>query len=204
MVAIKSAALITLLGAVSALPVPNDFITEVTLEAVKPVPNSSVPWKDGSINANHQKFYIGEQSALISADNQVVPATATKASFLLSHTHNTLGLNVAVLGGQQVYIDDTGALRYLVPRDPLPSLKTKADDWHLNDNKDAYFYNQQVNIWWACPPTAAAKSTGPWQIFADTRQLIVQDKDVPSGNKKDCTIFDLKAFFSIPLSYNNA
>ncbi|EPS41488.1 hypothetical protein H072_4627 [Dactylellina haptotyla CBS 200.50] len=214
MVAIKATALLSLLAVVSAAPLEarqrepdftqkNDYTTLMTLDAVKPVPNSAVPWNDGSINANHNKFYIGQKSLVECVPNQPCDKTPSKAGFLLYHTQNILSLNVDVLGKQQVYIDDKGALSYLIPRDPLPTLRTKADDWHLVDRADYVFYNQQVNIWWACPPTAATKTTGPWQIFADTRQVIVKDSDVPSGKKADCTIFNLKPNFYNPLWYNN-
>ncbi|KAF3923828.1 hypothetical protein ABW21_db0203387 [Orbilia brochopaga] len=206
MVFIKASAVFSLITAIAAAPVGTPMETALTLDAVKPVPNSSVPWNNGAINANNNKLWIGKKSQVECIQNQPCPQPE-KAQMVLYNTQKTLSLKVGVLGDQQIFVDKSGALVYLIPRDPLPEVAYGADAWGLTETPNkgdvANVYNQQVLVWYACPETAAAKTQGPWQIFAETRQHLVANQDVPSGNKNDCTIFGLQTQFSTPLWYNN-
>lgn len=67
-----------------------------------------------SVNANGTYFYLRRSTATYTPPS--VPSTNTTdiptTQFVIGNSTKTLSLNVAVPGGQQVYVDDVGALRF--------------------------------------------------------------------------------------------
>ncbi|KAK6522964.1 hypothetical protein TWF281_002391 [Arthrobotrys megalospora] len=219
MVWISATAFLALLGVASSTaiverpksmnsPCANEFVSIVTVDGVKLKSNPAPPWKNGAINANNNRFYIGNSSVALCANEQYCVKAPPKAQFVLHHEIGMLRLHVGVLGGQQVYIDKKGALRYNQVREPLPvKWNVGENGWNLDqyllDPKYQTLYSREVRKWWACPTCSSKKNTGPWQIFADTSKITVKDKDVPSKKKKDCIPFGLRTEFVTPLFYNN-
>ncbi|KAK6344652.1 hypothetical protein TWF718_006610 [Orbilia javanica] len=190
-------------------PCAKEYVSVITLDGVKSKDQPSPPWKNGAINANNNRFYIGNSSSLaLCADEQLCIQRPSKAQFILHHETNKLKLHVGVLGGQQVYLDKKGALRYNQVREPLPvTWSASANGWEARkstvDPRYQTLHSREVTKWWACPSCSSRKSVGPWQIFADTKKVTVKDKDVPSKKKKDCITFSLKTEYVTPLFYNN-
>ncbi|KAK6496951.1 hypothetical protein TWF481_001932 [Arthrobotrys musiformis] len=218
MVWFSATAFIALLGVASSAviverekslnsPCANEFVSIVSFDGVKSKNCANPPWKSGAINANNNRFYIGNSSVALCANDQRCSTKPSKAQFVIHHETSMLRLHVGVLGGQQVYIDKKGALRYNQVKEPLPVTWTASvSGWEAKKpSGERYYgiYSREVTKWWACPVSSAKKSTGPWQIFADTKKVIIKDKDVPSKKKKDCTTFSLQTEFVTPLFYNN-
>ncbi|KAK6340079.1 hypothetical protein TWF730_001852 [Orbilia blumenaviensis] len=204
---VSSAAIVERANSLNS-PCAKEFVSILTLDGVKLKSRPAPPWKNGAINANNNRFYIGNSSLALCADQQICNKVSTKAQFVLHHETGMLRLHVGVLGGQQIYIDKKGALRYNKVKEPLP-VKWNAGEngWNLHksslDSRYQTLYSREASRWWACPVCSSKKKTGPWQIFTDTRTVTVKDKDVPSKNKKDCVTFDFRAEFVTPLFYNN-
>ncbi|EGX48570.1 hypothetical protein AOL_s00080g199 [Orbilia oligospora ATCC 24927] len=187
-------------------PCTKEWASIITVNGVQSKDCPSPPWKNGAINANNNRFYIGNSSVALCANDQLCNTKPSQAQFILHHEIYMLRLHVGVLGGQQVYIDKKGALRYNGVKEPLPVTWTAAaNGWDAPKSTNRYqtLRSREVKKWWACPEHSSKKNTGPWQVFADTKTITVKDSDVPSKKKSDCVTFSLGTEFVTPLFYNN-
>ncbi|KAB8068392.1 hypothetical protein BDV29DRAFT_184639 [Aspergillus leporis] len=179
----KFLAISSLIAAASALPSvpfpkahndPNAF-TVVAARSASPV--HFLP-----LNAAGSHFYLGGKASTYCPEN--IPACpAGKETVLLGDKY----LDVAVPGGQSIYVDPKGALSFTVPHSgytpPGSSTEGFAYKPGQNGGLGSWTYGKGLM---ACPTTNATVVPGnpKWQVFAAT-----QNATVPTGNVRDCLGF---------------
>jgi len=184
MVFIKLTALLSVLALVAATPAP-----EADTASTGPTPytflalRSASPIHFGSINASGGKIWIGKETSSYCPVDTCPSGKVT--AFLVN---DTAAMDVVVPGGQQVYIDPTGALSFTQAHSAYIPEGSILTGFHLTDsgnNGITYFANSNGGFL-ACP--ADHKGNGPWQIFVDLGHKL-KSKNVPSKNKRDCLGF---------------
>ncbi|KAG9231766.1 hypothetical protein BJ875DRAFT_382230 [Amylocarpus encephaloides] len=146
-------------------------------------PGSGLP--GSKINANGGSFWLGKDPssscpAVEGLDCTAFPGTRT----VLVGGNDTLSLDVAVPGGQQVYVGPNGALGYTPPHSsymPTGSVTTGFHRFRSQSGGAPVVMNFQGNSFLACPD---ATNSGVYQIFA---HLVVTD----GGN---CTFFQMRTY----------
>lgn len=100
-------------------------------------------------------------------------------------------MNVAVPGGQTLFVASDGSVQYTEPGANIPA-GASSDVWSYNvpgsdpsNNFGSLSLADTSRGLLACPPTAAAKTTGPWEIFVGPTGATV-----PSGSTADCYTFN--------------
>ncbi|KAJ5115329.1 hypothetical protein NUU61_001088 [Penicillium alfredii] len=133
------------------------------------------------MTARENKIWLGNQTEAFCPEN-VQPCPPGKETIFAP---GGTAMDVAVPGGQQVYVDPTGALRYTQAHSaaiPPGSARGPFTYQTHPGNTANHFYNFTgwgANGFMACP----AKNS-QWQVFAN-----VQNATVPLGDRKACLPF---------------
>ncbi|KAK6354472.1 hypothetical protein TWF730_008872 [Orbilia blumenaviensis] len=189
MVYIKATAILSLLAAASAAP-----LNELEARAIPKntafgflALRSASPIHFQSLNANGGKIWIGKTTSTY-CPRPAAQCPKGKTTSMLFSSSGTVGMNVIVPGGQQLYIGPTGELAYTQAHSAaIPSGSTKNGFKLTETNRQIYLSNGN-NDFLACPLTKKTAKTGPWKVFVNVNGKL-KDKDVPSGCKTDCLGF---------------
>ncbi|KAJ5648721.1 hypothetical protein N7490_005093 [Penicillium lividum] len=132
------------------------------------------------MNASGQKFYLGGttssycpsiQGLVCPPGNQTVFAPGGNA------------MSVEVPGGQQVYVDPTGALSFTQAHSAsIPAGSAVGDMVYESGDPWSHY---SFNGWGAQGLMACPTTDNRWQVFA-----AIQNATVPSGSVDDCLGFD--------------
>ncbi|KAF3084577.1 hypothetical protein TWF569_006362 [Orbilia oligospora] len=178
--------LATLLAtAVAAAPAPSNLsFTMMSLRSASPV-------HFGSVNASGQKFYIGLEKPSSYCPTPPVPASSCPSGKYTSVTFGSgySSLNVAVPGGQRIYIAPDGSLSYTQAHSAYIPPGSTQDGFILGPkNKDNGLrpITHKKGGFVACP---TKKNVGPWKVYVGQPA----SKDVPSGCATDCLGFSNQA-----------
>ncbi|KAF3912423.1 hypothetical protein ABW20_dc0100738 [Dactylellina cionopaga] len=188
MVFIKATALLSLLAAVSAAPTNGGpFILRATWDSAM-VP----PFQNQLITASGNALWIGKPTASYCPDQikqqKLCPAGKNTAIGL---SGKEIYMSVTVPGGQRLYVDpSTGAVSFTqahsasIPADAITTgFEVVSSRFGTGPQPKNLLVNTQGQFF-ACPTKKGAKV---YQVFFDLRKKsIIDDKDVPSGSKKDC------------------
>lgn len=178
----KSAIALAFAAAAAALPAPQQG-AEDNRPFSGVVIHSGSPIHYASIHANDEQFWLFKEtktycppSAGAACPGGRTPLTA----FSKAAGTSTLSLDVKVPGGQQCYVDNTGALKFTIAHSANTGEGSLTEGFSISDNH-VRFENQD---WWACP------TDGPngtfYGIFAQSRP------DAPNSGA-DCTSFVFRA-----------
>ncbi|EPS37565.1 hypothetical protein H072_8746 [Dactylellina haptotyla CBS 200.50] len=191
MVFIKAAALLSLLSAVSAAPaaeveargtIPNSAFGFLALRSASPIHFSS-------LNANGGKIWLGKPTSTYCPVAKNLCPKGKDTSFWINNQYWTASMNAIVPGGQQLYIDPTGALSYTQAHSAfIPSGSITKGFQVKKEANDLYYLSHCEGGFLACPPNKSG--TGPWKVFIDVKGKL-KDKDVPSKSKNDCLGFNV-------------
>ncbi|KAI1500279.1 hypothetical protein F5X99DRAFT_387054 [Biscogniauxia marginata] len=109
----------------------------------------------GPIEANGGGFWIGKNvSTYCPSDTPDIDCSAYSGTeTVFTGGNNTVFLNVAVPGGQQVYISPTGALAYTPPHSAPPEGSTTSGFWRVRSegSMGAVFLGHNDASAFACP-----------------------------------------------------
>ncbi|KAI0889235.1 uncharacterized protein GGS22DRAFT_68977 [Annulohypoxylon maeteangense] len=136
-----------------------------------------MPTQDGEpmftgdgINANGGKFFVNRNASTYCPDTveeldcSAYPGTRT----VFSGGNNTVFLDVAVPGGQQVYVDVDGSLSYTVPHSAYMPEGSNATGWSRSMSQafGAPIILSNNNKFWAiCPVTEGLPKERTYQVF---------------------------------------
>ncbi len=146
------------------------------------------------IDASNRHFFIGNSSAtycpLPATECPTLPATGCEITCYDPYCF----LNVEVPGGQQMYVEETGALGFTqahsaaIPEGAVLGGFTTRGYFGFTGLETVPNSNTAGSTLLACP--VVANGTGPglvYQVFANISGL--SDADVPDGNVADCQGF---------------
>jgi len=102
-----AAAIIALAGSALAAPAPKDSYQGLAIHS-----GSDIQY--ATVNANGGNFWLHKKTATYCPSQTDIKCSNTTAT-LFTGGKDTLNLKVVVPGGQQVYVDSTGALKYTQP-----------------------------------------------------------------------------------------
>lgn len=120
--------------------------------------DSGSPIQYGSINANGTNFYIGRSTA---TDCPTISGLtcSNQTNTLFTGGNTTLYLHTEVPGGQEVYVDSTGALRYTVPHSAYTGVGSVSTGFSIAD--EGLHLKFQNSDFLACP-----LADGAYEIYA--------------------------------------
>ncbi|KAK7509997.1 uncharacterized protein IWZ02DRAFT_386665 [Phyllosticta citriasiana] len=135
-----------------------------------------------SINAAESAFWIGKDTASYCPESVVENCPAGNET-IFAGGDNTLFLDVAVPGGQQVYIKPNGELTYTVAHSAYMGEGAISTGFHLNNGTSSSGLGSLswTNGFVACPQSNG--TSYPYQIFAA----------VNGFNRTNCLGFDFLA-----------
>ncbi|KKY14317.1 putativebinding protein [Phaeomoniella chlamydospora] len=167
-------------------------------------------------------FLASAAPTLVPRDESSTPYTVTSlrsgsaiqySTLVASGTHFYLGssnstavlgtdnnLNVAVPGGQQIYLETTGALRYTVPHSGAipsdaaanPIIYTASEQGSSSVFTGSISTSSPGSTGLIACPVSGYNPAGAYQVYANTDDLAA-----PSGNNEDCLSFE-----AVTLAYN--
>lgn len=172
---------------------------------------SGSPIHQQSIHASSRAFWIGKRtetycSPQVDAEAACPPGTETvlalseNSASLVSNpspsqnqdanpsTHFPLLQDVSVPGGQQIYVQRTGALGFTQAHSAETPSESTFQGFTLTPGSPFASLGLSTGFL-ACP--ADASGAGPYQIFAAVKGL--KDEDTPGGSVRDCIAFDALA-----------
>ncbi|KAI9933976.1 hypothetical protein ASPWEDRAFT_35953 [Aspergillus wentii DTO 134E9] len=143
------------------------------------------------MNAANGSFWLGEKA------NTYCPEAVEQAGGVCPTVQGTsfssaTSLDVIVPGGQAVYVDGKGALRFTVPHSAAMAPGASTGPFTYTPGTKANpighytFTGQGASGFMACPVVDGDHKK--WQVFAGR-----QNATVPSGNVADCLGFDAMA-----------
>ncbi|KAJ5925467.1 hypothetical protein N7454_008106 [Penicillium verhagenii] len=164
-----------LLAAAAPAPVASPSAASPPAFSVMSIRSAS-PIHYMQMNAAGQKFYLGgSTSSYCPGVEGMVCPLATRPSSLQADTE--------VPGGQQVYVDATGALSFTQAHSASIPAGSSVGDLIYEAGEPWSHYS--FNGWGAQGFMACPTTDSRWQVFA-----ALQNATVPSGNVADCLGFD--------------
>ncbi|KAJ5205332.1 hypothetical protein N7491_004045 [Penicillium cf. griseofulvum] len=145
------------------------------------------------LNAAGTYFWLGGHAHTYSP----IPGVPNTNQTVIANSHF---LDVEVPGGQAIYIDDKGALRFTSPHSAYEPAGSSDGPFVYTPGSSFGHWNykgQGASGFMACPTTNSAvghrsrrgvASAPKWQVYA-----ALQNATVPSGNVGDCLGFDALA-----------
>ncbi|KAK6344789.1 hypothetical protein TWF718_006746 [Orbilia javanica] len=183
-----AATLLSLIAAVSSAPsaVPEPVpapATQLSRWATGTAfwPSFKIDGFDQEVVTYYGYFYLGKDTSTVGCDPKV---EGTPKCDTMGSTHwkiwyaGTAVLNVQVPGGQQLYIDETGALRYTAPGKPAPPVNALTLGFRIRQDPDKKLYFHHVRgSFVACPES----QKGVYKIYVDwkDKKLEKEKKCVP-------------------------
>ena len=101
-----------------------------------------------NVNANGTNFWLNKGSATYCPGGVVDPCPAQNSTIFVGGNTGGLALDVTVPGGQQVYVDSAGALRYTIAHSGNTGVGSSTKGFSIADNVRLQYKN---NDWLACP-----------------------------------------------------
>ncbi|KAK6520090.1 hypothetical protein TWF506_000381 [Arthrobotrys conoides] len=183
-----AATLLSLVAAVSSAPAPpSRFATGTAFW-----PSFNINGFDQDVVTYYGYFYLGKDTSTVGCDPKIeAEDKVRKGGFPKCETEGsthwviwyagTAVLDVGVPGGQQLYIDPTGALRYTAPGKPGAPPGSDVKGWRVRQDpadKKLYFQNTR-GLFMACPE--GAKGSGVYKLYVDgkDKKLEKEKKCVP-------------------------
>ncbi|KXT18787.1 hypothetical protein AC579_8257 [Pseudocercospora musae] len=126
---------------------------------------SASPIHFGSVTANETGIWIGKTSSNYcpGVENQTCPDPSPYTEFTLNN--GVLGLGVQVKGGQQIYVDYNGRVRYTLANDGYVPTGAYISGWTWEEG-ESFGRLDWVNGTLFCGLIPGNSSVGPWQLFA--------------------------------------
>ncbi|EFQ98722.1 hypothetical protein MGYG_01740 [Nannizzia gypsea CBS 118893] len=141
------------------------------------------PSREEYLQAYESRFWVGGEPSTSCPDNKCSEINET-----VLNGGKMDSLSVGVEGGQRIYLDADGALRYTSPSDPV--MPPGSHTANLNYAYDWVFVpNQPGTWWWACPNPELRK--GYYQLFGPFNNITVPGIQDPS---KSCYRADVAGF----------
>ena len=134
-----------------------------------------------SLNAAGQKFYLGGTTTSY-CPSETVQTCPPGDQTIIAPGGNAL--DVEVPGGQQIYVDPTGAVSFTQAHSAAMPQGSIVGEFAYETEGDAAHWTFKGDGLLACPTT-----DNRYQVFAPIENL-----KVPSGNKDDCLGFSARAF----------
>ncbi|KAF3919672.1 hypothetical protein ABW20_dc0105619 [Dactylellina cionopaga] len=185
MLFLKATALFSLLASVSAIPAIE--IRAATGTAFLPYLKSNIARPPVALNmeAFAGYFYMGQKSASVGcspedrAANSCPIGGTTRVKIWYA---GTASLDVTVAGGQQIYIDNNGTLRYTAPEKLVIPEGSTTTGFKVSQDKNGKFVFSNSN-----GPILACPLGGPlYRIFVDIGGKTLQNENVPGKDKSKC------------------
>lgn len=187
----KFSAILALAPLVAALPgsknqSSNDPFSVISARSASPIHLQP-------LNAAGSYFWLGGNAQTYSP----VPGIPETNQTVITGGHF---LDVQVPGGQAIYVDPKGALRFTVPHSAYePAGSSDGPFTYIPGKSFGHwtYHGQGASGFMACPTNGTAgshhsrrdaASTPKWQVYAALRNATV-----PSGNVRDCLGFDALA-----------
>ncbi|KAF9884876.1 hypothetical protein FE257_000943 [Aspergillus nanangensis] len=199
----KSLTLATLLSAVSALPSSNNnqhAARQTSNSFTVMAARSASPIHFLPLNARGSHFWLGGKTTSYCPDEvtemggQCPPGDVTGIAGQSS-------LDVMVPGGQQIYVDNHGALTFTIPHSGYIPPGSSVGPFEYEPAAPGqvighwYYTGQGASGFMACPVPVANATEGAalqkspqWQVYA-----ALKNATVPSGNVGDCLGFSAMA-----------
>ncbi|MCJ1461424.1 hypothetical protein MMC07_000021 [Pseudocyphellaria aurata] len=146
-----------------------------------------------SVHASSRAFWIGKPTETycppqVDAEAACPPGTET----VLAAGDTAASLDVSVPGGQQIYVESTGALGFTQAHSaeyPPGSILQGFTLTPGSPSRSLSFSGLGATGFLACP--ANASGAGPYKVFANVRGL--KDGNTPGGSVQACIGFDALA-----------
>ncbi|KAE8137138.1 hypothetical protein BDV38DRAFT_89624 [Aspergillus pseudotamarii] len=186
----KFLAISSLIAAVSALPsVPAPKAQNDPNAFGVVAARSASPIHFLTLNAANSHFYLGGKAATYCPENveKLGACPPGKETSLLGDKY----LNVAVPGGQSIYVDPKGALSFTTPHSGYTPPGSSTDGFAYKPGKNGTLGSWTYkNGFMACPTSNSTIVPGnpKWQVFAASKNATV-----PTGNIRDCLGFSAVA-----------
>ncbi|KAJ6021193.1 hypothetical protein N7540_006697 [Penicillium herquei] len=202
----KVSALLSLVPLVAALPgshVSTTKTKDVNGAFGVTAARSGSPIHFLPLTASGSHFYLGGQTSTY-CPSEVVPGCSSRTNSTIIYGQSAL--DVAVPGGQAIYVDPSGALSFTTPHSAyIPAGSSSGPFTYVpgssSDPLGSWTYSGKgASGFMACPVPAsnstrsaaarraAAAAAPTWQVFAAQ-----QNATVPTGNLGDCLGFDALA-----------
>ncbi|KAJ5211479.1 uncharacterized protein N7498_003125 [Penicillium cinerascens] len=135
------------------------------------------------MNAAGQKFWLGGQTSSYCPDLQGLDCPAGNQTVIVG---SGCALDVEVPGGQQIYVDPSGALSFTQAHSASIPPGSAIGGFKYEPGKPWSHYT--FNGWGASGFMACPTDDNRWQVFA-----AMENATVPSGNVEDCLGFSAMA-----------
>ncbi|KAH6663191.1 hypothetical protein B0J14DRAFT_609528 [Halenospora varia] len=169
----------SLIAAASALTAPTGPFTSGAW-------NPSTLWFGSAIQANGGAFFIGKDPSSYCPEVDGLDCTLFPgSSTVFIGGNNTLSLDVAVPGGQQVFVTPEGAIGYTPAHSTFKPTGSVLDGWDRFQSEAGGApvpMNFQSNSFLACPVNAT--ESGVYQVFARSLRT----------DGTDCTLFQWRTY----------
>lgn len=166
---LTSAILVSLLAAFSTAVPTTKRATSLTFAAITVHSgNSDVHLR--SLSASHGFIYIGQPSSAYCPSDINCAAYSNDTILSYSPTHTTLSLDVAVAGGQQVYVSATGALGFTQAHASSVPNDSYIGPWQYNPQSEPGSVGTltfEGEPFWACPVSLEGEDEDVYQIYAE-------------------------------------
>ncbi|KAF3314220.1 hypothetical protein TWF173_005083 [Orbilia oligospora] len=187
---IGAATLLSLVAAVSSAPAPAPVPPSRFATGTAFWPSFKIDGFDQAAVTYYGYFYLGKDTSTVGCDPKIEAEDkekGTKKCDTMGSSHwviwyaGTAILDVSVPGGQMLYIDPSGALRYTAPGKPTPPPDAEIRGFRVRQDptdKKLYFHHTRGSFV-ACPEGAAG--SGVYKLFVDTKdkKLEREKKCVP-------------------------
>ncbi|KAE8151708.1 hypothetical protein BDV25DRAFT_138631 [Aspergillus avenaceus] len=176
--------LATLAAAASALPSAKPRVASSPESFSVVAARSASPIHFLTLNAANSHFYLGGKPSSYCPE-QVPGCTEATQTVLIGDN----ALNVAVPGGQQIYVDPTGALSFTTPHSGYTPPGSTTTGFKYEAGKNGTLGHWSFgNGFMACPVNSTAPGKPHYQVYAARNNATV-----PGGNVKQCLGFDAMA-----------
>ncbi|KAJ5493446.1 secreted protein [Penicillium diatomitis] len=140
---------------------------------------SGSPIQYATLNASGQKFYLGGSTSSY-CPSEIVKDCPPGTQTAIAPSGNAL--DVEVPGGQQIYVDPTGAVSFTQAHSASMPAGSVQGGFTFETQADVTYWLFKGDGLLACPT-----SDNRYQVFAPVDNL-----KVPSGNKDDCLGFSAR------------
>lgn len=137
---------LALAGSALAAPTPQSSFQGLAI-------NSGSPIQFASVSANDENFWLHYKSSAYCPPGIECSNTT---STLFTGGKDTLNLKVAVPGGQQVYVNDVGALRYTEPHSAAIGVGSSQTGFGVKNEGQFDYLTYNGDGFLACPTDAEA------------------------------------------------
>ncbi|KAF3916698.1 hypothetical protein ABW20_dc0106013 [Dactylellina cionopaga] len=137
--------------------------------------HSASPIHFGSINANAGRFWIGRQTITTCPVERYRCPKGKDTSFAINKMYGMATLNTIVPGGQQLYVDPSGALSFTQPHSTYMPAGSRANGFKISGTTDGnYYLSHSMGSFLACP---TGRDGGiPYQVYVNINGNVARSR----------------------------